>query len=148
MNNLMEPATANEILLRLNKVQANTPAQWGKMNASQMMTHCQRPFEVFFGEKKLKHSLIGMLFGRLAKKQLFTDKPWKKSLPTAPDFVVKDAREFEKEKARLVQLINRITMEGHSTTPPVHPFFGKMSLEEWSTLGYKHMDHHLRQFGV
>ena len=148
MNNLMERATAEAIIERLNKVQPDTTAQWGKMNPSQMMTHCQRPFEVFFGEKKLKHSLIGMLFGRMAKKQLFADKPWKKSLPTAPEFLVKDAREFEKEKTRLVHLINKITEEGSNTTPPVHPFLGKMSLQEWSTLGYKHMDHHLRQFGV
>ncbi|MEP6513238.1 MAG: DUF1569 domain-containing protein [Parafilimonas sp.] len=27
-----------------------------------------------------------------------------------------------------------------------HPFFGKLKAEEWRTLTYKHLDHHLRQF--
>jgi hypothetical protein len=148
MKDLFEPNTAAEILSRLQKLQANTPPQWGKMNASQMMAHCQRPIEVFFGEKKLKQSLIGILFGRMAKKKLFADKPWSKGLPTAPEFLVKDEREFQKEKTRLTDLINRMITEGPNTIPPVHPFFGKMSLQEWSILGYKHLDHHFRQFGA
>ena len=37
--------------------------------------------------------------------------------------------------------------EEKCTTYP-HPFFGKVTPREWSIGMYKHLDHHLRQFGV
>jgi hypothetical protein len=148
MNNLFEPATADAIISRLEKIQSTTQPQWGKMNAAQMVAHCQVAFEVYFEEKKLKRGLIGVLFGRMAKKKLFSDKPWPQSLPTAKEFIIADQRDLAQEKAKLVTQIRRFSKEGTSKVVPVHPFFGKMTAEEWATLAYKHLDHHLHQFGV
>jgi hypothetical protein len=148
MNNLFEPTTAEKIIARLEKVESDTQPQWGKMNAAQMMAHCQVGFEVYFGEKKMKWGLIGMLFGRMAKKKLFSDKPWPQSLPTAKEFIISDRRNLAQEKAKLVNQIRRFTAEGNIKVVPVHPFFGKMTSQEWATLAYKHLDHHLHQFGV
>lgn len=148
MQNLFEPSTATGIIERLNRIEADAKPNWGKMNAAQMVTHCQAPFRVYFGELKLKQALIGILFGRMAKKKLFTDSPWKKSLPTAREFVVADDRDFQKERESLIGLIRRFVADGGKATPATHPFFGKMTAEEWAMLGYKHLDHHLKQFGV
>jgi hypothetical protein len=147
MHSLFEPTAADEIISRIQKLQPGTPAQWGKMNVSQMMAHCQAPFDAFFGEKKMKRGLMGVLFGRMAKKKLFSDKPWPKNLPTAKQFLVSDQKDFEKEKARLVGLINRFSSEGLTITSNTHPFFGKLSSQEWGLLHYRHLDHHLNQFG-
>jgi hypothetical protein len=48
----------------------------------------------------------------------------------------------------LIELTNKLGTlpEGHKCLD--HPFFGKMSAKEWATIAHKHMDHHLRQFGV
>lgn len=148
MHNLFEPAIATEIIERLGKVQSTTQPQWGRMNAAQMMAHCQAPFEVFFGGLKLKRGIVSYLFGRMAKRKLFSDKPWPKGLPTAKEFVVADQREFEKERDQLVSLIRRFSAEGAALPESVHPFFGKMTTEEWALLAYKHLDHHLQQFGA
>jgi hypothetical protein len=148
MQNLFESASADEILSRVNQLQSTSQAKWGKMNVSQMMAHCQGPFEVFFGEKQMKRRLIGVLFGKIAKRKLFTSKPWSRSLPTAPEFVIKNEREFQNEKMKLVDLINRFSIEGYNITEKIHPFFGRLSAQEWALFTYKHMDHHLQQFGV
>lgn len=148
MNHLFEPVSATEIITRIDRVQANTQPKWGKMNAAQMIAHCQVPFEVFFEEKEVKRPLMGILFGKMAKKKLFDNKPWPKSLPTGREFVVADPRNLVQEKIKLTEWIRRFTSEGTKKEGPVHPFFGKLSTEEWSMLAYKHLDHHLQQFGV
>lgn len=146
--NLFEPQAVEEVLSRLNAIQPNTPAQWGKMNAAQMMAHCTAGFQNFFGEIKIKHSFLGKLFGKVAKRRAFSDKPMGKGLPTDPNYKMTSEKDFAKEKESLVQYIKRFASEGYATTESMHPFFGKMSAQEWATLGYKHLDHHLKQFGV
>ena len=146
--NLFEPSSAQEVLFRLNNITAATPAQWGKMNAAQMMAHCQATFQVYFGEKKMRRALAGYLFGKMAKRKLFSPQPWARSLPTAPQFKISDEREFEAEKEKLVRYINRFSNEGYTITSTLHPFFGKLSSQEWAVLAYKHLDHHLKQFGA
>ena len=148
MNSLFETTTAADIIERLDKVESTTCPIWGKMNAAQMMTHCQTTFEVFFDQKKRRRSFMGFLFGKMARKKLFTDKPWPRNLPTAREFLVTDQRDFQKEKNRLVQLINRFSTEGYAITECNHPFFGKLSSQEWAMFAYKHLDHHLVQFGA
>ena len=148
MYTLFEPATATEIINRLQSLQPNAQAKWGKMSVAQMMAHCQAPIEVYFSEKKMTRGLMGLLFGKVAKKKLFSDKPWPKSLPTAKEFKIADQKDFQKEKDKLVNLINRFANEGYHVTQSTHPFFGKMSSQEWALLVYKHLDHHLKQFGA
>ena len=146
--NLFEPAATEEILTRINAVKANTPAHWGKMNAAQMMAHCQASFHAFFSEGKVKQGLMGRLFGSTAKKRLFSDKPWPKGLPTDKSFVVADERDFVIEKEKLEGCIKHFVAEGYMVPSRMHPFFGRMSSQEWARFSYKHLDHHLRQFGV
>jgi hypothetical protein len=148
MQSLFEQTVADQIIQRINALDAAKEAQWGKMNVAQMLAHCQAPFRVYFGEEKMKRGLMGLLFGRIAKKKLFTDKPWPRNLPTAKSFVVVDQKEFEEERAKLLEVIRRFKEEGYNVTTSTHPFFGKMSSQEWSLLAYKHLDHHLQQFGV
>jgi hypothetical protein len=146
--NLFEPAAAEEILSRMEGIKAATPPSWGKMNAAQMMAHCQAPFKAYFGEIKMKRGLVGILFGKMARKKLFSNKPWPQGLPTDKRFRVREEKDFEAEKQKLVAYIRQFAEEGYTITASEHPFFGKMSSQEWAVLGYKHLDHHLKQFGV
>ena len=148
MDNLLEPATAAEIISRIEKLKPTAKAQWGKMNVAQMLAHCQGPMEVYFGEKKVKRQLMGILFGKIAIKRLLSDKPWRRSLPTASEFKIVDSRDFEVEKHKLVRIVNRFSTEGYTITSFTHPFFGKMSSQEYALFNYRHLNHHLQQFGV
>ncbi|GAB4093928.1 DinB family protein [Flaviaesturariibacter terrae] len=148
MNDLFEPGSARLILERLNSLEAGCIPRWGKMNAAQMVAHCQAPFSVYFGELQLRRNIMGLLFGRMAKRKLLADKPWPRGLPTAPEFVVSDDRSFDTERRKLTSLIERFAGSSILLHPPRHPFFGKMTAQDWSRLAWKHLDHHLQQFGV
>lgn len=119
------------------------------MTVSQMLAHCQAPIRIATGEQSLKRILVGILFGGIARRQLVKPEPFKKGLPTAKEFIVSDVRDFEKEKALLITSIERFTQKGpQGLTEDPHPFFGRMTETEWDILQWKHLDHHLRQFGV
>lgn len=149
VKSLFDPKENDEIVNRINKVTANKKPLWGKMNAGQMLQHCQIPLKVAFGEMKLKRGLIGFLFGGIAKKQLLKEEPFKPNLPTAPEFIVKNDPAFDEAKTKLIELVKKFSSGGPSKlTQDPHPFFGKLNTEEWDKLQWKHLDHHLRQFGV
>jgi len=138
-----------ELMSRINKLTPETQALWGKMNVSQMMAHCSMGLKTTYGEVKLKQTLIGILFGKTAKKMLANQKPFKKNLPTAKEFLMVDKKEFETEKKKLIDYISKAPLGGYKMiTQEKHPFFGKMTNEEWDTLQWKHLNHHLTQFGV
>jgi hypothetical protein len=94
--------------------------------------------------------MIGRVIGPLVRRMAVRDdEPMKKNAPTAPELRIADARELATEQARLIRLIDRFSTGGPTgcTTNP-HSFFGRMTPEEWAVLMYKHVDHHLRQFGA
>ena len=148
MHNLFEPTIAANIISRIEKLQPTSQAQWGKMNVAQMLAHCNGPLQDYFEERKNKRELMGLLFGKVVFKQLISNKPWRKGLPTAKEFKIRDTRNFEDEKNRLLNSVNRFSAEGYTITSFVHPFFGKLSSQEYAIFNYKHLDHHLQQFGV
>jgi hypothetical protein len=146
---LFRSQDADEIDARIERLKPDTPARWGKMNVAQMLSHCQAPLRVATGEKKLGHSLIGKLFGRMAKKKLMQPGGFEKNMPTHADFKRSTPHEFEREQAELRRLVRAFAKGGPKVlTPDPHPFFGPMTQNEWETLMWKHLDHHLRQFGV
>ena len=149
MLSLFNKVVHEEVLQRLQLLSGNAQAQWGKMNASQMLAHCNKAFEVPLSEQPLPRMWLGVLVGWMVKTSLYNDKPWKKNLPTSPSFVIKDNRDFEKEKIRLQELVNTFYNKGPDKAGLYpHPMFGKFTSTQWGQAMYKHIDHHLRQFGV
>lgn len=137
------------LLARIAAVRADSPRQWGKMGPGQMLAHCQVALRVALGEQRIPRVLIGYLFGALAKKQLRNDVPFKKGLPTGREFRFGADRDLETERAGLVALVKRFGEGGpEALSGNPHPFFGPLTAEEWDALHWKHLDHHLRQFGA
>src|SRR5262245_59386048 len=149
MDSLFRPDVNAAFVKRIQSLRPDAKAQWGKMSPAQMLAHCQAAMRVATGDLKLKRSFVGLLFGRLAKKGLTKPEPFKRGLPTAPEFLVRDARDFGAEQARMIELLQRFGRGGPAgLTKEAHPFFGPMKTEEWDLLQRKHLDHHLRQFGA
>ena len=148
MKDIFDPAEAAALKQRIETLLPTSQALWGKMNVAQMLSHLQAPIEVALGEKKLKKSLAGWLFGRMARKTLLNEKPFGKSLPTDSSYIRKGTHDFNTEQQRLLVLITKLVVAGKDgLTRDPHPFFGKMTPEQWSWSLHKHIDHHLRQFG-
>ena len=150
MKNLYEPATVEEVKERIARLGSGSQRQWGKMNAAQAVAHCSGPMEWAVGDSFPPRMFLGRILGPMVKsKVLYDEKPMGRIAPTAKSLVVADERDLGAERMRLCALIDRFAADGPKgcTTHP-HTFFGRLTPEEWATLMYKHLDHHLRQFGV
>ena len=148
--NIFSKSVSDQMIGRINSLSSTNLPQWGKMNVAQMMAHLNVPFEYAFETKHKKPNFIfGFLLKTFVKGDVVNEKPYKKNAGTAPDFIIKGERDFESEKARLIGYVKQLasnsaeSYEGREYLP-----FGKLSSTEWNNLFYKHLDHHLTQFGV
>ena len=149
MKSLFDKECYEEIAHRLNTLTPASQRQWGKMDPAQMLAHCKAAFTVPLSDQKIPRSFLGLLVGWMVKAKLYNDSPWKKNLPTAPNFIIKGDRDFEKEKQELFGLIDQFYNGGPANVGKFpHPMFGTYTSEQWGQSMYKHLDHHLRQFGV
>ena len=151
MKNLFDATVANDVKTRLEQLEPKSERRWGKMTAPQMVAHCAASLQWAVGETVPERGpLPARVMGRLIKRiVLRNDKPLMKNSPTDKSLVVADERDLARERDRLAGLIDRFAAGGPAgcTTHP-HGFFGKLTPHEWAILMYKHLDHHLRQFGV
>jgi hypothetical protein len=150
MKNLFDATVANQVKTRLGKLEPQSERHWGKMTAAQMLAHCSLSMQWAVGElMPEKGALPVRLMGRLIKPMVFRNEdPLRRNSPTAPSLIVVDQRDLDKERDRLSRVIDKFAAGGPAgCTMNPHSFFGKMTPDEWAILMYKHLDHHLRQFG-
>ena len=151
MKSPFDARVADQVKTRLGKLESQSERHWGKMTAAQMLAHCSISMQWAVGEVvPEKGALPARLLGRLVKPMVFRNEdPLRKNSPTAKSLIVADGRDFGKERDRLSGLIDKFAAGGAAgRTRHPHSFFGKMTPEQWAILMYKHLDHHLRQFGV
>ena len=150
MKNLYDAARVAEVKERIGQLTPESTRQWGKMDAAQAVAHCATSMEWAVGDKKPPRMFVGRVLGVAIKPLVLKDDaPMRRNSPTSPDLVVTDARDLAREQERLCGLLDRFAAAGAAgCTRHPHSFFGRMKPEEWAVLMYKHLDHHLRQFGV
>ena len=150
MNNIFEAKITNEVIGRINRLNAASTPLWGKMSAAQMMAHCCVAYEMVYENKHKAPNVFMKFFLKLFVKDMVVGpKPYKKNSQTAPAFLIKDERDFETEKARLISYLKKTQELGAEHFDDKESLsFGKLSKAEWNVMFYKHLDHHLAQFGV
>lgn len=151
MKNIFLEETANEIVGRIDQLRPLARPEWGKMSADQMLAHLNVAYSFTYEPEQFKRpgALKRFLLRTFVKKFVTSEKPYPKNSRTAPEFVITGQRDFEKEKAKLIDYILKTQKLGFSHFEGKENFsFGKMTGKEWNNLFYKHIDHHLRQFNV
>ncbi|MNV07020.1 hypothetical protein D3C71_974290 [compost metagenome] len=149
MKTLFSKQALDKSIDRINQLQADSQATWGKMNVSQMLDHCSETMKVARGEKELKRLFLSYVMGSLMKKSFYNDNPIPKNSPTHKTFIITTASDFEKAKKELIDHLTAFQEGGmEKCTDAPHSFFGKLTKEQWGLGMYKHLDHHLKQFGV
>ena len=149
MKNLFEASAAAEIRQRISSLRPDSAKQWGKMTVAQMLAHCSEWMELAAGTRIQKQSFLGRIFGNMAKKSVLGEAPIRRNMPTDKSLIVQDERNFGAEQQRLLDWVDRFSKGGpEQCTTHAHSFFGPMTPIEWAIMGYKHLDHHLRQFGA
>ncbi len=148
--NIFTKNVADKIIQRINRLKPTTQAQWGKMNVSQMLAHCNVTYEMAFENKHPRPNFfMRQILKAFVKKMVVSETPYKKNSQTAPAFIIADKRDFEVEKNRLIQYINLTVELGETHFEGRESLsFGKLSTSEWNNMFYKHLDHHLTQFGA
>jgi hypothetical protein len=150
MKNVFDPAITAELIRRIEELTPESPALWGKMSVDQMLAHCCVAYEMAFTNKHPKaNPVMRFLLKIFVKAGVVNEVPYKKNLPTAPAFRIKNEKNFAEEKARLIAFVEQTLAAGKgSFEGKESPSFGPMTAKEWNNLLYKHLDHHLTQFGV
>jgi len=151
MKNIFTSEVSSEVIERIHKIEPTTAPQWGKMNSGQMLAHCNVPYEmVYEPEKHSKPNAIArFMIKLLAKNQVVSEKPYPKNGRTAPQFLMTEDKDFLTEQKRLINYIEKTQElgEAHFDGKESHAM-GNLNKTEWNNMFYKHLDHHLTQFGV
>jgi hypothetical protein len=149
METLHDAACRDRILDRLGRLRPDSGRLWGRMDAAQALAHCALAMETSTGDATLPRPFLARVIGPMFKGWLLGPKPFSKDSPTHPLLVMKTPKEFEREMARLVASIRKFHDAGPASAARFeHGFVGRLSGEEWGRVQHKHMDHHLRQFGL
>ncbi len=146
MKNLLSKSTRQGIRNRIGALDASMKPLWGRMSATTMLAHCSAQLRMSFGEIECEPK--SSAFNRTPLKQLLVYvAPWPKSAPTAPELIRPNTQAWGTEVSRLLELVERFAPAIRQSSAP-HPLFGRLSTRAWGRLAYRHLDHHLRQFGV
>lgn len=149
--NIYSPETTVELATRISSLTNETPALWGKMNAGQMLSHCCVAYQQVLGENTDKPGMImKWMLKTFFKQSMVNEVPYRPNLPTGPTFVrLNQNFDIETEKGKLIAYVQKIQELGPEELSAIPSLsLGKLSAMEWNNLLYKHIDHHLRQFGV
>lgn len=147
MKSIYNAADNAEMISRINSLTPESKSFWGKMTVDQMFKHTTGAILVAFGEQEVKVNFLMRFLGRMIKNKVFNSE-FKKNSPTAPEFIFKDQYDFETSKKELTDNFSRFANGKDAIKTMDHPFWGKMTYEDWDKLMWNHVDHHLRQFGV
>ena len=150
MKNVFDLNESNEIINRIQQLTPETKGLWGKMAVAQMLAHCNVTYEMAYENiHPAPNAFMKFILKLLVKGTVVNEIPYKKSSQTAPAFIIKDDKDFDKEKSRLISYIKKTQELGASYFEGKESLsFGALNATEWNNMFYKHLDHHLQQFGV
>ncbi len=151
IKNIFDKQVSDEIIKRINTLEPNSKPIWGTMSVDQMLAHCNVTYKYTYKPEQFKkpNFLMKFLLKSFIKKIVVSEKLYGKNRRTAPYFIITETKDFEKEKQFLTENIHKTQLLGSKHFEGLENFsFGKMTSSEWNNLFYKHLDHHLKQFGV
>jgi len=144
---LSDASSRRELLERLERLTPDAKARWGKMSAPQMVAHLADWLLMASGELKTA-ARSGVLRYPPFKQLAIYWLPFPRNVMTSPELLARKPSEWSVEQASVRERVESFE-KLYSTPPwPEHPVFGTMSPRAWCVFAYRHMDHHLRQFGI
>jgi hypothetical protein len=151
MADKFEGAVKEQIFARIDKLQPDSKAAWGRLNATSMLSHLNDAFRISLGMRDVKDK--SNFFTRYIKFPIavYVLPAWPKGSRTAAEMNPLQAgskpRDFYTEAEFLKKMIDIFNERDEAKIKP-HPMFGKLNKQQWHDLFVKHIDHHFKQFGV
>jgi hypothetical protein len=147
MKTLWEREAREELKQRLRRLDPTRGPRWGRMNAPQMLVHLNEAMRMCLNELPVAPRRLPIRYTPL-KQMIIYWLPWPKGAPTAPELLEGIPGEWQTDVASMCAYVDQFATRSREGPWPQHPAFGRMSSRAWGVLGYRHIDHHLRQFGA
>jgi hypothetical protein len=147
MKSLFNPRDHLELQDRVQRLRAEQKPKWGKMSAVQMVAHLSDSLRMASGELEVAPKKAPFRYSPLKELVLYL-LPMPKDLPISSELSARKPSDWSEEVAELRDQLNGLVQRGAEALSPTHPAFGTLSAKQWGVLIYRHIDHHLRQFGV
>jgi hypothetical protein len=147
MKTMWDGNAQREVHDRLARLMPDRKAAWGRMSAPQMVCHLSDSLKMALGELQVTPKQVPIRYPPL-KQFIVYLAPFPKNVPTAPELIARSPRDWSAEVAELRSLIDRFAARRGAERWAEHPAFGRLTERAWGVLVYRHMDHHLRQFGA
>lgn len=148
MRSILNESDRVAISNRVRSLSASSTARWGRMSVTGMLQHLRLSAQMTIGELKVPSANKRAFQVFPLKHLILYVLPFPKGAPTAPELHPDAADSFEEECAAVLSLLDRIGSGPREGAGPAHPLFGPLSWSEWGAATYKHVDHHLKQFGA
>lgn len=144
---LHDAGRGEELKQRVGALTADTAPKWGKMRVDQMLHHVNIVLMESLGEHTAKPNVRGLPPALV--RWVILNLPWGKGAPTRPDMLIAEGEryDFAVERGRCLWMIDRFLARPLEAPWPRSANF-PMTGRHWSQLQYKHLNHHLSQFGV
>ena len=149
--NIFTKEVSDGIIERISNLTPESQRQWGKMDVAKMLAHCNVAYEcIYEPDKHPKPGFpMNLILKYIVAPVVVGNKPPKKNSPTGPQFIMKSDKDFEAERTRLIEFIKKTQELGEDAFDGKESHsFGVLNKTQWSNMLYKHLDHHLTQFGV
>lgn len=147
MPTIFDSAARAAIRARVDHLAPERTPRWGKMSAGKMVVHLRDALRMGTGELKCAPKNTP-LRNPIVKRLVIYVAPWPKGTPTAPELLEAAPGDWQADLDALRALIDRYGAQDPRAAWPEHPTFGKLSGRMWGVLAWRHLDHHLKQFGV
>jgi hypothetical protein len=147
LKSLANATERRELLDRLERLRPEASPLWGRMTAPQMLAHLSDWMLMASGELPIAAKKVVLRFPPLKQLAIYW-LPFPKGVPTARELIARTPSEWNVERASLRERMQSFDKLHVKSRWPDHPIFGRMTAQSWGVLGYRHTDHHLRQFGV
>lgn len=146
MHTLWNESDRTAVIARLGRLSPTATPQWGTLTAPKMVTHVTDALRAGFGELPVERFPGPLQHWPLNALVIYV-LPWPKGAPTAPELLARTPAEWQEGIAALTAAIDRFAARSPQDTWVPHAAFGHINGKAWGRLQFRHLDHHLRQFG-
>jgi len=147
VKSIWQDEARRELSDRVGAVAPDRRAAWGRFSAPTMMCHLADSLKMAMGDLKVAPKRLPIRYPPL-KQLIIYVAPFPKGAPTAPELLARQPREWAHDVSDVQDLLARAGSARTTEAWPEHPAFGRLSKRAWGVLIYRHMDHHLKQFGA
>ena len=147
MKSMWQAEARRELQARFGTITPDRTPKWGRMSAPQMVTHAADALWMAIGELACEPKRSPLRYAPIKQLVIYV-LPWPKGVPTAPELLARKPTTWSTDLHELSALIDRIGSRGPAGPLADHPAFGRLSSRTWGALMYRHLDHHLTQFGA